>query len=155
MWVIRHNFTKNRQKKFKIFFVFFTAMFLVSINVFLTTKFSEKRFMTGNKSNLKIKSKIVEKDTLLNDTKLAYIPNDVKTLYTKLEHVNSTSSNQPRDSEKDNLTDLIITVKTTKLNHVSRLIPIIKTWFKLIPSKVYFISDEYDQLISNLTSEII
>ena len=49
------------------------------------------------------------------------------------------------------LKDILITIKTTQPNHRSRLKPIIDTWFKLLPSNIFFITDEPDELFSLLT----
>jgi hypothetical protein len=50
------------------------------------------------------------------------------------------------------LCDLIITIKTTKQNHKTKLLNIIETWYDLIFSKVFIVSDEKDEIISNLTN---
>ncbi|CAF0860453.1 unnamed protein product [Brachionus calyciflorus] len=50
------------------------------------------------------------------------------------------------------LCDLVITIKTTKENHETKLKAIIETWFTLVPSKTFIITDEFDEKISQLTN---
>ena len=53
------------------------------------------------------------------------------------------------------LNDVIFTIKTTKNNHRSRLIPIISTWFQSVANQTFFITDEEDSLISQLTGKFV
>jgi hypothetical protein len=62
------------------------------------------------------------------------------------------SSGQNEYADLGDMCDLTVTVKTTKNNHDSKIKTILDTWFKLAPSRVYFVTDQKDDEFSKLTS---
>jgi hypothetical protein len=68
-------------------------------------------------------------------------------------HLRYASIDLDKSNPLSKLCDLTVTVKTTKNNHFFKLRTIVDTWFRLVPSKVFFITDHKDQEYSNKTSK--
>lgn len=178
------NVKKNFPNFIRIFIVGLTIVFIAGINVFFSSNVVNKHFhssltteqidgttntFTGVKSQIRqsrilnsVADDIQSSTRLKHDTKRAFkkinqnkfFPEQEKSLfYQKSSNVLSTRKAQPIKPKE--LDDIIITVKTTKKNHRSRLVPIINTWFQYSPSQIYFITEEKDELISKITGRNI
>lgn len=173
---------KNFPNFIRIFIVGLTIIFIAGINVFFSSNVVNKHFhssltteeIDGTKNTFtNIKSK-EEQSRILNSiaddmqwstrpdldkkrtirimTPNKFFPelkrNLVEQSLSNVLHVQNAQSFKPKE-----LDDIVITIKTTKENHRSRLVPIIKTWFQYVPSHIYFITDEEDELISKITGK--
>jgi len=112
------------------------------MNAFLSSESVNKRFNSAVQNEEIYVTKNADKPKIRS---IAYELNDNIIRY-------HASISKPKNA-KDNtdLPDLLITVKTTKKNHKTRLKSIINTWFKLVSSITYFITDEEDTNFSNKT----
>lgn len=173
---------KNFPNFIRIFIIGLTIIFIAGINVFFSSNVVNKHFHTSltteeidgtTNTFTSIKSKVGQSrilNSIVNDMHSS-TPQDPDTKRTiriitpnkffpelKRNFVDQSLSNvlpvrKAQSIRQKELDDIVITIKTTKKNHRSRLVPIIKTWFQYVPSHTYFITDEEDELISKITGK--
>jgi hypothetical protein len=114
--------------------------FILSISTFLSSKSFSKRFNSA-----------ILNEEIDGTTNTAY-KNQISRIFYELNASKiklDTSEVQPQILRTNAiLSDLLITIKTTKSNHRTRLKPILDTWFNLVSTKTYFITDGEDQAYS-------
>jgi hypothetical protein len=73
--------------------------------------------------------------------------------YDECKYLRYASIDGDDSNELNKLCDLTVTVKTTKNNHFFKLKTIVDTWYRLAPSKVFFVTDHKDAQFANFTSK--
>lgn len=142
-------------KILKIFILTFVIGFLCAINLYFTTNINKYIEIAEFKSEIEIEKKkpyefkitteILNKKFLENSLILNKIVKKSNNFRNVAEY-NSCHNLKYKSDLKFNkdYCDLFITVKTTKLNHETKLKPIIETWFNFVRSKVsYLVSFEF------------
>lgn len=141
--------------------IVFTLLFLFSVSIFLSSSNTlNKRLHTAmlneeidGTTNTIYKG---HKSIVLNSITSHY--SREKFNETRLEKIVYSTNMETTRRQEDyliDLTDIVITIKTTLKNHRSRLKPIIDTWFKLVPQKTYFVTDNEDQAYSYKTGKFV
>lgn len=144
-----------------------TFIFILSINVFLTSNTLDKRFhrairneeidgsIDSTKRNLNRTSTFKMDVTIsLQESTKSMISEqqDSQMLNNECFLMRNLMNKRSKNKNIDKLCDLLITIKTTKTNHRSRIKLIIDTWFKLISSKTYLVTDAKDDYFSRATN---
>ena len=147
----QRNFKINFLNDIRIMIFMLTFIFILSINVFLTSNTLDKRFhrairneeidgsIDSTKRNLNRTSTFKMDVTIsLQESTKSMISEqqDSQMLNNECFLMRNLMNKRSKNKNIDKLCDLLITIKTTKTNHRSRIKLIIDTWFKLISSKV-------------------